>query len=310
MEAESTLISIIVPCYNYGHFIAETLDSVGAQTLSSWECIVVDDGSTDNSREVISSFVAADSRFRYIRKESAGVSAARNTGIRAARGACIQFLDADDLMESGKLAAQKRFLDLHPEVDVVYGDAFFFDGAGTGGKNDLQFFESVAVSGQCAKIVSKLVEDNIFIVSAPLVRASVIERIGGFNEGMKHLEDWEFWLRCALGGSNFAYHQSPESSTLIRRHRHSLSADTGRMLKANLDLRTKLLETLPDEASRRINRKQLATTRILIAYKTIEAGGCLAGFRELLTVCLPAMRFKSLLYGMSLVFSRAKKGRP
>lgn len=90
-------VSVIIPCYNHGHYLPHAVNSVLAQTFTDWEAIIVDDGSTDNTREVAAQFT--DERVRYVHQENRGLSGARNTGIRAAQGAYLAFLDADDEWE-------------------------------------------------------------------------------------------------------------------------------------------------------------------------------------------------------------------
>jgi len=97
------LVSIIVPCFNYGQFLSEALESLLAQTYPRWECIIVDDGSTDNTKEAVNFYVQKDSRFRYIYQVHRGVSSARNRALKEAAGTYIQFLDADDMLEKDKL---------------------------------------------------------------------------------------------------------------------------------------------------------------------------------------------------------------
>lgn len=121
-----TLVSIIIPCYNYGHFLAETLDSILAQTLDNWECLIIDDGSTDNTREVAEKYSKKDKRFRYIHQQNSGPSAARNNGIRQSQGKFIQLLDADDLIQANKLNFQVQVFNKHEALDIVYGDVRFF----------------------------------------------------------------------------------------------------------------------------------------------------------------------------------------
>src|SRR6266852_191572 len=121
-HSSAGLVSVIITSYNYGHFIAQALDSVLAQTYSNWECIVVDDGSTDNTREVVERYAEANPRIRYFWQENQRLAAARNTGIAKSSGEYFQFLDADDLIERRKLECQVEVLEHHQEIDIVYGD--------------------------------------------------------------------------------------------------------------------------------------------------------------------------------------------
>ena len=122
-----TLVSVIVPTYNYGHLISETLTSIQSQTYENWECIVVDDGSTDNTGKVVADYSAKDPRIRYIQQENRRQAAARNNGIGHSRGDYVQFLDADDMMECKKLEQQVAFLNVSPDVDIVYSNVRYFD---------------------------------------------------------------------------------------------------------------------------------------------------------------------------------------
>ena len=96
------LVSVIVPTYNYGHFIEETLECLCSQTYPNWECVVIDDGSTDDTAERVARFIERDSRFKFLRQTNARQAAAKNNGLRNSVGQYIQFLDADDLIEPQK----------------------------------------------------------------------------------------------------------------------------------------------------------------------------------------------------------------
>lgn len=166
-------VSIIVPTYNYGEFIGETLSSLLEQTYPDWNCIVVDDGSTDDTRRVVESFVSRDSRFRYIHQNNAGVAAARNNALRYADGDYVQFLDADDLIGRRKLEVQVSFLNSNPQIDLIYGEARYFR---TGNPNERRFsmFEPDVewmpkLSGEGAGIIEAILKNNIFTINSPLV---------------------------------------------------------------------------------------------------------------------------------------------
>src|SRR6478752_5902047 len=116
------LVTVIIPCFNYGRFLPDALDSIRTQTYEAWECLVVDDGSTDNTREVVSRYAQQDARFRYLFQSNSGVSSARNTALKEANGTYIQLLDADDLIEKEKLKLQVAFLEKNANVDLVYSN--------------------------------------------------------------------------------------------------------------------------------------------------------------------------------------------
>ena len=112
-------VSVVIPTYNYGHLLEQSLESVFAQTYKDYEVILVDDGSTDDTPGIAARY---EGRIRYFRKENGGPSSARNEGIRQARGPLIAFLDSDDLWLPHKLAVQTAFADAHPEYGLVYCD--------------------------------------------------------------------------------------------------------------------------------------------------------------------------------------------
>ena len=174
-------LSIIVPCYNQAAFLSETLDSILKQTFRDWECIVVNDGSPDNTSQVAGRYVELDPRFSLIETENRGVSAARNTGIRASHGEFILPLDGDDLImpDYTRLAIERfrRF----PETKVVYCEARFF-----GQKNG--YWELPEY--QWKKFIFR---NSIF--NPCIFRRSDYDKTSGYTEDMRvGLEDWDFLL--------------------------------------------------------------------------------------------------------------------
>ncbi|WP_295434779.1 glycosyltransferase [uncultured Thiodictyon sp.] len=225
-------VSVIVPCYNQGRYLAEALDSLIAQTYTEWECLVVDDGSSDNTQDVARVFESRDARFRYMRQRNKGPSAARNAGIAASRGALIQFLDADDLLLPEKISLHARYLTENPGVAVVYSDfAFFSD-------NPVRVYrESPEIFGHKCGYGSSwlaLLSGNFIVVQAALTRREAIVDVGGFEESFRTCEDYLLWLRLAGRGGIFAHLGGPlalyrqgapsASSNEIEMHRGTIRA--------------------------------------------------------------------------------------
>lgn len=183
------LVSIIVPCYNYGHFLTECLHSVRQQSFGNWECIVVDNGSTDITAEVCKSFTTKDARFKYLYTEQKGVSFARNTGIKNSSGKYILPLDADDKIEATFLEKTVQVIESHPELSLVYSNARLF-GASSGEWNLPEYhFKDL------------LIENSIFCTA--LYRRSDYDKTQGYNEEMKEgFEDWDFWISLLKEGGN------------------------------------------------------------------------------------------------------------
>ncbi|MCD6018672.1 MAG: glycosyltransferase family 2 protein [Bacteroidetes bacterium] len=235
----AAVVSIIIPCYNYAQFLPETLDCVINQTFENWECIVVDDGSKDNSSEVVKQYRARDNRIKYVYQENQGLSASRNTGIRHSVGFYIQLLDADDLIEKGKLEKHVEFLKNNKSVKLVYGPIKHF----TKENNRKGIYtrrEIPEVSGGYTSVLPYLVEDNIFLVSAPLFHKSIVQEIGEFDIALRSLEDWDFWFRFILSDAVFQYLKADETATLIRSHDVNMSSNHRRMWEAKRTVRHKL----------------------------------------------------------------------
>jgi glycosyltransferase involved in cell wall biosynthesis len=212
---EMPLISIIVPCYNYGHFLPDALESVLAQDFDSWECIIVDDGSTDDTAVVAAEFAAKDQRIHYIHQPNSGLSEARNAGLRKARGAFIQILDADDGIAPQKLGVQLAYLNQHPDAAMVYGDPQFFSESmneiTTERIDDLKKNRHLRKSACGSELMHMLVHENFIETSGPLIRRRVFDTIGMFDASFRSYEDWQFWFRAAKAG--FCLHYAPLRGT-------------------------------------------------------------------------------------------------
>src|ERR1700677_968317 len=120
------LVSIIIPCYNSSQYLPEALNSVLSQTYQNFECLIIDDGSTDETKAIIQNYTQKDSRFYYYFQENTGAATARNNGISYSTGEFIQFLDADDLLPPEKLKIQVEYLLQNESVDIVYGEYVLF----------------------------------------------------------------------------------------------------------------------------------------------------------------------------------------
>jgi glycosyltransferase involved in cell wall biosynthesis len=192
-----TSISVIIPCFNARAWIASTLDSVIDQRLADLEIIVVDDGSTDGSAQLVAD---AFRDVRLIRTENGGASRARNVGTRVARGQFIQFLDADDLLAPGKLESQLEVL-AATNADIAYGDWRELH-AGTSGSIVPGRLVAREIEGETA---IALLTDFWCPPAAYLFRRSIVDRVDGWNEQQAVVEDVRFVLECALRGASFVY---------------------------------------------------------------------------------------------------------
>lgn len=181
------LVSVIVPVYNAEHTVRETINSVISQTYLNWELIIINDGSIDNSANVISSFT--DIRIKYLAQDNRGVAHARNTGIRIARGEYIAFLDSDDLWESSKLEKCVNYLNIG-EFDFVYSKVKMFNDD-ISNAYSYEYVEPIKESNEYYRL---LIFDYIPTLSVVL-KKSVLDKIGNFDINLNGTEDWDLWIR-------------------------------------------------------------------------------------------------------------------
>ena len=188
----SPLVTVVTPAYNVAKYVGETVDSVLRQTFRDFEYLVVDDGSVDNSVDVVKAHVGDDPRFRLVAGEHRGLSAARNAGIREAKGEYIAFLDGDDRWHPRFLERQLQLIQsLPPDVGAVFcrsrlvlenGTLVFFQWQRVGRYD----FDDFLVNSNPARNGSSL-----------LIRKSCFADVGGFDEDLRYIEDLDMWLRIA-----------------------------------------------------------------------------------------------------------------
>jgi len=177
----SQLISVIVPCYNQAQYLDECLQSVLDQTYHNWECIIVNDGSPDNTEDLAKKWVEKDGRFKYFYKENGGLSSARNFGIEKAEGEWILPLDADDFISDDYLELAKDYFD-NDLLKVIYCNA--------------EKFGNVKEKLKLKKFNLKNLAQNNMIFCTAFFRKMDWLKVGGYDENLKiGLEDWEFWIR-------------------------------------------------------------------------------------------------------------------
>ena len=190
----SKLVSIIVPCYNHAHFLDEALQSVLNQTHNKWECIIVNDGSPDNTKVVSAKWTKKDRRFRYVEKENGGLSSARNVGVKISKGDYILPLDADDIIHKSFLKKMVHELNNNSKLAIVTPYSKFFTGNISNVIHELK--------PQGSTYHAMLFENNIIATS--LYRKQCWEEVGGYDEQMKKgFEDWEFWIAILKQGWQF-----------------------------------------------------------------------------------------------------------
>ncbi len=252
-ENQTPKVSVIIPAYNTAAFIAETLNSVFAQTFRDFELIVINDGSPDTA-ELEAALQPYMSRIRYIKQENRGLPGARNTGIRIARGELLAFVDSDDLWTPDYLFAQVEFLDNHPHVCASISDAVLF-----GSGEDVVWRMLKEGTGPVLGFEEMLKRQGGQLPSAMVVRRKRVLEIGLFDERIRIGEDIEFCVRLCfpegaigyLGRVLVKYRQRPGSLTEDPRRRKWVVAEIEslRRLGENLDL---------SQPQRRLLEKEIA----------------------------------------------------
>ena len=188
-------VSIVITCYNYGRFLAQAIESALSQSYPWVEVIVVDDGSTDNTQEIIREY---KTRIRYIYQENVGVSRTRNRGLSESNGTYVNFLDADDWLLSDKIEIQMRRFEQDPNLDVVACGRYDVDEEGN--------IIATHAPAWGSDALDHLLNNVCFTPNSALVKRSALERVGGFCEekiSESWTEDTDLWIRLAGTGSRF-----------------------------------------------------------------------------------------------------------
>jgi glycosyltransferase involved in cell wall biosynthesis len=203
------LVSIIIPTYNRGSLINETLNSVLAQTYINWECIIVDDGSTDNSRSVIENYCKKDSRIKFYQRPISkvkGASSCRNYGFYKSKGNLIQYLDSDDILDKDKLELQSKLYRSDNEFNLFTSKWGWFETADRLKEN----FKSHYVIYKNYKRSTDLLFDfgyynTFFPPHVYLTPRNLINRVGGWNESLTNNDDAEFFTRIILNADKIHF---------------------------------------------------------------------------------------------------------
>ena len=209
------LVSIIVPCYNQSHFLNESLQSVLDQTYVDWECIIVNDGSLDNTESIAKQWCEKDNRFSYLYKENGGLSSARNAGITKSDGEYILPLDADDYIQKDYLSKLVPKLYQDDSLAIVSCYSEFFKKS----LNNIIFeLKPEGTTYHYLLYVNQLIATSLF-------RKICWEEVGGYDETMKKgFEDWEFWIAITKRG--WKYKVIEEFLFYYRKSKKSMLVDT------------------------------------------------------------------------------------
>ncbi|MGC4035936.1 MAG: glycosyltransferase [Chitinophagaceae bacterium] len=276
------MISIIIPCYNHGRFVADAIKSLQAQTYDTIEVIVVNDGSTDETEEVVRRIKGADKRVHLYTFPNGGLGLSRNRGLEIAKGEYIQFLDADDIIEYRKFEEQLKIFSQNPDADVVYGSVRYFeknpfdpaDRKLTYWGPDKEWMPKLTGFGK--DILPQALKGNFSHLSSPLFKRSIVDKVGLFDNEISAVADYHFLLRSAIANAYFIYHDTPETYSLVRWHLSNMSKDPSYMRNEEIKMREKLMPLL-DGNSEALNNNTNAikglTMLVKSSWKTIFLSG-------------------------------------
>lgn len=229
-EILNPLVSVIIPCYNRAHFLPETLGSVLGQCITDIECIVVDDGSTDDTMVLMNRFCARDPRVRYFRQENNGPSAARNFGLEEARGRFIQFLDSDDIIVPDKLAKQLNQLKSTGDLSLSYCDYRYcaHDDINKNASRDNLTPPRFVMQRPLWDIASRWETGFSIPMHCFLFDARFFNELGiRFDEELANHEDWDCWIRI-FTSDPIIFHIS-EVLAIYRLHDDSICTDSRKL---------------------------------------------------------------------------------
>jgi glycosyltransferase involved in cell wall biosynthesis len=252
------LISVVIPVYNNESTIQETIESVLTQSFSELELIVINDGSQDSTLKIVSSIL--DPRLKVFSYPNGGLAATRNRGISHASGEYISFIDADDLWTPDKLEAQFKALQVNPQAAVAYSWTDWIDESG-------QFLRPgghISVKGDV--FATLLVRDFVESGSNPLIRAEALAEVGGFDESLPAVEDWDMWLRLA---ARYEFVCVPSPQILYRVSSSSMSSNVWKMEAGSLQVIERAFAVAP-ESLQHLKREVLGSRYKYLTFKSLE----------------------------------------
>ncbi len=262
-------VSVIIPAYNADKFLPEAIESVLNQTYQSYELIVVNDGSTDKTEEILLTF---KDRVLCKHQKNRGPSAARNAGIEIAQGKYISFLDADDLWTPDKLEVQVAFLEIHPDIAFVCADHLDFNASEVVLHSFLEdkkktFGESLVTEIPIQDAFGKLIRENFVSTPTVMVRKSCLEKTGLFDESLWSVEDRDLWFRIA---AKFHLACLPKILCKRRIHHDNISRQSMLALQGRITVLERNCRAFPHLVAPEIWDMELANHYCQLGYLFLE----------------------------------------
>lgn len=259
------LVTVIIPAYNAGSFLAGAVESVLAQTYRNLDVIIVNDGSTDNTQQVAESFIPRG--VRVVNQKNMGVGGVRNTGIKIANGEYIAFLDADDFYLPEKIEKSVRFLQEHPEFDLMYCNMnHYYEEE----PDVLYQHREPFYSGE---VFEKLLDGFFGQLDTVLIPKKCFDKVGLYDESSKHSEEWDVHLRLARAGYRFGF--LDENLVRIRISKSSWSRFSNQpgQKQHNLEVITRLADTMNEEEKKRYRiQERIQRWNYRLAFASLVVG--------------------------------------
>lgn len=254
-------VAVVVPAYGVAHLVGEALTSLQAQTMADWECIVIDDGAPDDVASAVAPFLS-DPRIRFLATRNRGVSAARNTAIRASTAPLVALLDGDDRFRPEYLETMAGLLEADPAIRLATCNARIF-GAVARERTcvDRKQGSGDGVRGSLADVLDR--SFNVYIGTT--FRRADFEAIGGFDETMAQSEDLDFWVRLMLLGGQAHYVDEVLGEYRVRPG--SASGSAVRMLLGNIKVYDKALAVLGERPEAEVARHVREANRAKLAFE-------------------------------------------
>ena len=259
-STSSPQVSVVIPAYNAMRFLPQTVASVLQQTFTDFEVLIIDDGSKDGTAQWAAA--QTDPRVKLVSRANGGAAATRNTGVAAARGEYVAFLDADDVWQPTKLAKQVARAEADPSVGLVDTWISYIDSAG-------EPIGEVMTQHVEGDVWAEMLEYNLVRCgSTPLVRRRLFDEVGSFDEGFRYAEDWEMWIRITAR-ARFAVVKEP--LVAYRQHANNKHKNHQAMLPTLRRIIEKSFQDVP-AAQQHLKGRALGRAHLHAAWRALYAG--------------------------------------
>ena len=263
----SNNISVIIPTYNSSLYIVRTLDSVLSQSCLPHEIVIVDDGSTDNTIEIIEDYKKNNEsifdNIRLYKQKNMGAGAARNRAILEAKGQWIAFLDSDDIWLPTKLEEVEKVINNSPQISIIAHDEFAVNDKKMDKRRLCNLHE---LFNESKDLFLQLYEGNIFSTSCMVIKKDVIERAGGFDVSLRSAQDYDLWIRCSIYGK-LVY--IPKALEIYVTRDGNISANIYRRYVCEMNICHKYIGELTERIG--VNRAQAIVRQRIFNIHKVEA---------------------------------------